>query len=100
MKTISLNTLSDATVGVSVIKFYATWCGPCKMMTPIVESVAKNLPDVHFFEVNVDDDRNMANAYDVTTLPTIVILDNGKVVDKLIGFKSAAVLTEAILKHV
>jgi thioredoxin 1 len=99
MKTISLETLSEAQVGVSVLKFYADWCGPCKMMAPIVESLAKSIPNVKFYEVNVDQHRNLSNLFDVTNLPTVVILKEGKVAEKLIGFKAANVLSAAIFKY-
>lgn len=71
--------------GVVVIKFFATWCGPCKKMDPIVDILESEFNDCTFFAVNADDFPNIVSTYGVKSLPTIVFLKDGKEVKKVIG---------------
>ena len=66
-----------------LIDFFATWCGPCKMLSPILEKVESNLKVV---KVDVDEFEDLAREYGVMSIPTLVVLENGKEVNRHIGF--------------
>lgn len=72
---------------VVVIDFWATWCGPCKMMAPVVEEVAKDYPDVKVCKVNVDEEPKLSNAFKIVSIPTIVVIKNGEIIDSVVGYR-------------
>lgn len=72
---------------VVVIDFWATWCGPCKMMAPVVEEVAKDYPDVKVCKVNVDEEPELSNAFKIVSIPTIVVIKNGEIFDSVVGYR-------------
>lgn len=72
---------------VVVIDFWATWCGPCKMMAPVVEEVAKDYPDVKVCKVNVDEELELSNAFKIVSIPTIVVIKNGEIIDSVVGYR-------------
>ena len=72
---------------VVVIDFWATWCGPCKMMAPVVEEVAKDYPDVKVCKVNVDEEHELSNAFKIVSIPTIVVIKNGEIIDSVVGYR-------------
>lgn len=72
---------------VVVIDFWATWCGPCKMMAPVVEEVAKDYPDVKVCKVNVDEEPELSNAFKIVSIPTIVVIKNGEIIDTVVGYR-------------
>jgi len=72
-----------------VLDFYADWCGPCQMMAPILEEVEKEHPEVEFVKINIDDQQEMAEKYEVMSIPTLVFLDdNEEIVETFVGVKS------------
>ena len=73
---------SDKTV---LIDFYADWCGPCKVLSPIVEEFASENPDIKVVKVNVDEAQNLAINYEVMSIPTLVVIKDGKEVNRRIG---------------
>ena len=72
---------------VVVSDFWATWCGPCKMMAPVVEEVAKDYPDVKVCKVNVDEEPELSNAFKIVSIPTIVVIKNGEIIDSVVGYR-------------
>nr|WP_300409830.1 thioredoxin [uncultured Ruminococcus sp.] len=72
---------------VVVIDFWATWCGPCKMMAPVVEEVTKDYPDVKVCKVNVDEEPELSNAFKIVSIPTIVVIKNGEIIDSVVGYR-------------
>ena len=72
---------------VVVIDFWATWCGPCKMMAPVVEEVAKDYRDVKVCKVNVDEEPELSNAFKIVSIPTIVVIKNGEIIDSVVGYR-------------
>jgi thioredoxin 1 len=83
-----------------VIDVYATWCGPCQMMKPHFEAVAQELGDQYSFaQLNVDEARDLAVKYGVTSVPTIIFLDKNEVKGKVTGFRTKEVLKEEIKKY-
>ncbi len=72
--------------GIVVVDFFATWCGPCRMMSPILDKVAEELDGkAKIFKVDVDESEALARKFGVMMIPTIVILENGEVRDKHVG---------------
>ena len=73
---------------VAVVDFSATWCGPCRMLAPVLEEISDELAGkVNFYNVDVDDDSALAAGFGITSVPTVLLLKNGKVVDQSIGFR-------------
>ena len=85
--------------GISVVDFWAEWCGPCKMIGPIYEEVAGELTNAKFTKVNVDECPNLAGKYRVASIPTIMVFKNGAPIDTLVGFMPKDQLKNAIAKH-
>ena len=76
---------SDKTV---VLDFYADWCGPCRMMGPIIEEIAEEKADtIRVGKINVDENQDLAMEYGIMSIPTIVIMNNGKVSKTFVGVK-------------
>lgn len=71
---------------VVIVDFFATWCGPCKMLTPIFEELSNSMTDVDFVKIDIDQSLRIAQEYNVTSVPTMMIFKNGKPVDTIIGF--------------
>ncbi len=72
--------------GKILVDFYADWCGPCKMMAPIIEEIAEEVKEtVKVGKVNVDNNQELAIKYDVMSIPTIMIFENGKAIKTFIG---------------
>jgi thioredoxin 1 len=82
--------------GVVLIDFYADWCGPCRMVGPIVEEIAHECPDVLVGKVNVDEEQELASAFSVMSIPTLVVMRNGEVVTKSTGAKPKAAIMALI----
>ena len=74
--------------GVVVVDFWATWCGPCKMIAPIVEELDEEMSIVKFGKVDVDKNPQIANQYKIVSIPTLKIFKDGKLINTLIGFKT------------
>lgn len=72
--------------GIVVVDFFATWCGPCKMLGPIIEKLGNSMNDVKFIKVDVDKHEELARRYGVMSIPTIIFFKDGKEVTKRIGF--------------
>ena len=70
---------------VVLIDFFAQWCGPCKMMSPIIDKIANEHPEYVIGKVDVDEDPELARAFGVMSIPTIVVMKNGEVVNKSSG---------------
>lgn len=84
---------SDKTV---LVDFYADWCGPCKMLSPVVEAVAKENEDIKVVKVNVDDEQDLAIKYQVMSIPTLVVIKNGEVANKSVGLVSKSQILDLV----
>ena len=84
---------SDKTV---LVDFYADWCGPCKMFSPVVEAVAKENEDIKVVKINVDKAQDLAIQYQVMSIPTTVVIKEGKEVNRAVGMVSKSDLLEMV----
>ncbi len=69
----------------TLVDFWAEWCGPCKTMHPVFESLSKNYPKIKFARVNVDNNQNISMKFAVQSIPTFIMFKSGQVVDKMMG---------------
>ena len=67
------------------VDFYATWCGPCKMMSPILEQVSEEVPEVKFAAIDVDEAEALAVKYGISSIPCMVLFKNGEEADRVVG---------------
>ena len=84
---------SDKTV---LIDFYADWCAPCKMLSPIIEQVAEENNDIKVVKINVDELQEIAIKYEVMSIPTLVVIKNGQEVNRSVGFVSKSQILELV----
>lgn len=82
--------------GVALVDFYADWCGPCKMIAPIVAEIATERTDVVVGKVNVDDNMEIARKYNIVSIPTLIIFKDGKVSAQEVGYRSKQEILEML----
>ncbi len=70
-----------------LIDFYADWCGPCKMLSPIIDEIARSNSDVKVVKINIDKEPDLANRYDVMSIPTLVLVNSGKIINRSVGLQ-------------
>ena len=75
-----------------LVDFFATWCGPCRQMSPILEQVSEERSDVKIVKVDVDENQNLASEYGVMSIPTLIYFKGGKAVSQAVGARSKASL--------
>lgn len=83
----------------AVIDFFATWCGPCKMLAPVVERMAEQHQDVHFYKVDIDEEIELATRFQVMSVPTLLYMKRGQIVGKSVGVVSPAEMEREITKN-
>ena len=72
-----------------LLDFWASWCGPCKMVSPIIDEIAEEVsPQVKVGKINVDEEQNLASSFNVMSIPTLVVIKNGKLVSQAVGVRS------------
>ena len=86
--------------GVTVVDFFANWCGPCRKMGPILEEVESELTNVKFAKINTDDNIEMAKKYQVSGLPTLMVFKNGEPVERIVGLMPKSSIITNIEKHI
>lgn len=82
-----------------VVDFFADWCGPCKMLSPVLERLDAMNPDVDFYKVNIDENPSLASEFEIMSIPNVVVFKNGQAVESSIGFVSEQQLQEIISRN-
>jgi thioredoxin 1 len=89
----------DTKDGLVLVDFWAEWCGPCRMVAPIVEELSNEMPGVKFAKVNVDENQRIAQTLGITAIPTLVLYKDGQPVDRVVGLMPKPQLKNFISKH-
>ena len=84
--------------GIALVDFYATWCGPCKMIAPTIHDIANEREDVTVGKVDIDESLALAEKYGVASVPTLIVFKNGEEQERLVGFTSKNEILKALEK--
>lgn len=79
-----------------LVDFFANWCGPCKMLSPIIEQVSNEITDATFVKVDVDESPDLASMFGIMSIPTLLLFKNGELKNKTMGFMSKSDLIDFI----
>jgi thioredoxin 1 len=79
-----------------LLDFWAAWCGPCKMISPIVDEIAGEVTDAKVGKVNIDEQPELASAFGIMSIPTLAVIKNGKVVNKMVGVRPKASILQML----
>lgn len=99
LNTENFDTTIESNNGITIVDFFATWCGPCKMFTPILERAQELNPETHFYKVDIDADSSLAERYQIMTVPTLLFFKAGQKVDTSVGVISEAQIKTLIANH-
>jgi len=80
--------------GKVVVDLFATWCGPCKMLSPILDEISEEITTTKFYKIDVDDNEDIAREYNVMSIPTVLVFENGKLINTIVGLKSREFLVD------
>lgn len=85
--------------GVYLVDFYATWCGPCMMLAPVLDEIANSRAGYNILKVDVDENPNISSELKIDTIPTICVYKDGELVEKQVGFRNKNEIIELIEKY-
>ncbi|WP_182200385.1 thioredoxin [Paraliobacillus salinarum] len=92
--------INDTRDGLVLVDFWATWCGPCKMIAPVLEEIDAEMSDtVKIVKLDVDENQETAAKHGVMSIPTLLLFKNGEVVDQVVGYQPKEALEALINKH-
>lgn len=80
--------------GKVVVDLFATWCGPCKMLSPILDEISEEITTTKFYKIDVDDNQDVAREYNIMSIPTVLIFENGELSNTIVGLRSREDLIE------
>lgn len=99
VNTDKFNELVNSSDELIIADFYADWCGPCKMIAPILQEISEEVDNVTILKVNVDNESSLAAQYGVRNIPTILFFKGGEIVDKIVGAQAKKNFMELISKN-
>ncbi len=79
-----------------LLDFYADWCGPCRMLSPIIEEIAGEHPEIKVGKINVDEEPDLAQAYQIMSIPALLVIKNGKIVASSVGVQPKGTILKMI----
>ena len=82
-----VNDLKEMTDKLTLVDFFATWCGPCKMIAPNLEDLANNNPDIDVLKIDVDEAEELAASFGINSIPTLILFKDRKPIEKALGYK-------------
>lgn len=82
-----------------LVDFFATWCAPCQMLMPVLESIASEREDFDIIEIDIDESKDLAMKYDIEAVPTMIIFKNGTAIDKIGGYYNKEELEEELKRY-
>ena len=101
VKKISRNNMEEAMKGMALVDFSAKWCGPCNMLAPVIEELSEEMAEqLNFYNVDTDNNEELAFKYKIMSIPALVLLKDGVEADRSIGFLPKAALKEFIEKNI
>ena len=80
-----------------LLDFYASWCGPCRMLAPILDEIAEEHPEIKVVKVNVDEEQALASQYQVISIPSLFVVENGQVINQALGVKPKQQILDMLL---
>jgi len=85
--------------GVTLVDFFATWCGPCKMLSPILDELSEEMSDVKFIKVDTDQNMNLAQQYNIMSIPAVFLFRDGEVIGSFVGMQPKNSVKSFIEQH-
>ena len=82
--------------GKVLVDCYASWCGPCKMLSPIIDELSEEVDTCTFYKIDIDDAEEVSEKYNIVSIPTLLLFENGELKKQMVGFKSKEELEEII----
>lgn len=92
------NFINEVKDGLVLVDFYAEWCGPCKMLSPLLEEINNEEENIKIVKINVDNSTFLTSYFDIKSIPTLVLLKDGQFIHRLTGFKSKNIIKDLISK--
>ena len=82
-----------------LVDFFATWCGPCRMLGPVISEIANEHPEIKVCKVNVDEEMDLARAFNITSIPMVAVIKDGKIVETSVGFRPKEQIIEMLKEN-